>query len=113
MGAFDQLHAAGCIQTGADVHSDARAAFVRFGPLFQGLMLATGKDPCNGCPEYKGGLCAAFKQFNTRYSPPRPAAPKQAQQPRERHVPRCRQCGLKRRSPGHDEGEHHKARARS
>ena len=42
-GTFSELHAAGCIQTGSDVHSDVADAFRKFGLIFHGLMDETAK----------------------------------------------------------------------
>lgn len=105
IGSFLNLHAAGCIQTGADVEPNEVKAEVRFGPMFTGLMGATHGDPCNGCPAYHHGKCKAFQQFNTRAvrSPSRSFV---------MPADRCRECGLKVRGPNHKDGWDHTHRAK-
>lgn len=94
-GTFFDLHAAGCIQTGADVQPDPQIANVVFGPMVVALMAATSSDMCIGCPAFKGGKCKAYQKFNTR-AVAHPLA-KRFDRPAER----CKDCGLKVRRPGH------------
>ena len=49
-GTFEELHAAGCIQTGADVHPDLADALKNFGSMFLMLLGLCGNNPCDGCP---------------------------------------------------------------
>lgn len=107
-GNFYDLHAAGCIQTGADVESDQDVALVRFGPMLRVLMIATSNDPCNGCPAYHGGKCPAFKRFNTRAAPmPAACEPRGPSKPFVKPIARCPQCKLKIGGPNHKEGWDH------
>jgi hypothetical protein len=62
---FEDLHAAGCIQTGADTQTDLNAARKQFGGMWAGLMRYTAMNPCQGCPAFNNGRCAAFRQYNT------------------------------------------------
>jgi len=59
-GSFTQLMEAGCIQ----------AENRELEPLFYALMLATMKNPCDGCPVWgnKGPECQAFQQYHTAYT---------------------------------------------
>jgi hypothetical protein len=107
-GSFRELHAMGCIQTGADVHPEADDAIKQFHVLFYGLMEATGDNPCPGCPAFNNGLCAAYKRYHTGLH--RVIEPGRHGQPSFR--PRCK-CGFKIRGAHHSEGSHHKSRARS
>lgn len=104
---FEELHAAGCIQTGADSIPDAANARLRFHDLLHGLMFATNGDPCNGCPAYNGGKCAAFQKFNVRAKGTRPA-PRHDDAP-TRIVLKCKSCGCRIRGSNHAEGRHHLA----
>lgn len=63
---FEQLHAAGCIQTGADVEKKVEAAKPRFEPMFNALQVETHGNMCAGCPAYNDGKCAAFKQYHSQ-----------------------------------------------
>lgn len=58
---FEQLHAAGCVQTGADVYDNVDIAKGTFGPMFDGLNQITQQHPCNGCPI--AGKCGAQKAY--------------------------------------------------
>lgn len=124
-GTFEELHEAGCIQTGADVRPNVDDARSRFGELFRGLMIITKGYPCDGCPI--AGKCEAQKQYEvidtespgplehllnlgfegllqtmsgkghqTTGTPP--VKPKMEQAPPR---PRCPLCGLKIRSDNH------------
>jgi hypothetical protein len=95
---FDQLHAAGCIQTLADIHDDVQKAKEHGGRMFQALMHTTGDNPCSGCPAYGGGTCVAFKRYFVRPFVSRPERP----QYRGTHKPRCPKCKLKIRGANHD-----------
>jgi len=59
IGTFQQLMDAGCFQ----------AENREMEPLFYGLMVATKKNPCDGCPVWgnKGPGCAAFQQYHSAY----------------------------------------------
>jgi hypothetical protein len=105
-GSFTELHAAGCIQTGADIHEHEVNARLHFGDLFASLMIATSLDPCNGCPAYKRGQCGAFLRYNDRASRSQPK-----ERPFQRPANRCSGCGLKIRRPGHEDGQDHIRRA--
>jgi len=126
-GTFEELHAVGCIQTGADVRPNVDDARSVFGELFRGLMILTKDHPCNGCPV--AGKCEAQKQYeviDTESPGPlehlvnlgferllqtmsgkgqqttrtAPVKPKKEQAPPR---PRCPRCGLKIRSDSHDQ----------
>jgi hypothetical protein len=58
-GTFEQLMEAGCIQ----------AENRELEPLFYALMVATTRNPCDGCPIWndKGPACAAFQQYHSAY----------------------------------------------
>lgn len=58
-GTFEQLMEAGCIQ----------AENREMEPLFYALMVATAKNPCDGCPvwSHKGPACVAFQQYHSAY----------------------------------------------
>lgn len=60
VGCFEELMRAGCIQ----------AELPHMVPRFHVLMVATGKNPCNGCPVWseKGPACKAFQKYHTAYS---------------------------------------------
>lgn len=58
---FFDLHAAGCIQTGADVHSDPKVASSRHGGMFAAIYGLTHGNPCAGCPAFNGGRCKAYQ----------------------------------------------------
>jgi hypothetical protein len=62
-GTFAQLHAAGCIQTGADVEWCVAVAAEKFAPLLNGLRILTDGRPCDGCPVFRGGECNAYQQY--------------------------------------------------
>lgn len=64
-GTFEELHAAGCIQTGADAGYTAAQAKREFGKLFVDLQIATRGNFCDGCPEFRNGSCPAFKKYHT------------------------------------------------
>lgn len=74
-GGFEELHAAGCIQTGADVHSDVHDAMQAVGVRFFALMAHTVRNPCLGCPIANRRLpgksgplsvaCTAFQRYHT------------------------------------------------
>ncbi len=97
---FEQLHAAGCIQTLADVHEDVKVAKEHGNRMFVALMAVTNDNPCSGCPAYCNGICPAFKAHFVGPSqhkwPSRPA-PKPAAV-RER----CPKCKLKIRGENHE-----------
>lgn len=59
---FDQLHAAGCIQTGADVHKDLAVAKEQFARIFELLVRETAGNLCKGCPALDGG-CEAHRRY--------------------------------------------------
>lgn len=65
-GSFEELHAAGCIQTGADIHDNVDNARARFSSLFAGLMLMTNRNICDGYPAYKNGACPCFQKYHTQ-----------------------------------------------
>jgi hypothetical protein len=50
---FVALADAGCMQTEPGE------------PLFLALWVATGGNPCDGCPEYRGGNCRAYQRHHT------------------------------------------------
>ncbi len=58
-GTFEQLMEAGCIQ----------AENREMEQLFYVLMMATAKNPCDGCPIWgdKGPGCVAFQQYHSAY----------------------------------------------
>lgn len=58
-GSFTQLMEAECIQ----------AENRELEQLFQALMIATKRNPCDGCPVWgnKGPECKAFQQYHTAY----------------------------------------------
>lgn len=58
-GTFEQLMEAGCIQ----------AENREMEPIFYALMVATKKNPCDGCPVWgdKGPACVAFQQYHSAY----------------------------------------------
>lgn len=60
LGTFEQLHAAGCIQTGANMGT-INEVEDRFLPLFTVLMIHTQGNMCDGCPAFNNGACKAFK----------------------------------------------------
>ena len=64
-GSFEELFAAGCIQTGADTADTLEEAQGSFAGYFAGIMTATSHNPCDGCPVFKGGSCSAYKQFHS------------------------------------------------
>lgn len=64
LGTFEELHAVGCIQTGADV-GDLGQVRAKFEPLFHALQLMTGHNVCDGCPAFNNGACRAFLKFHT------------------------------------------------
>jgi hypothetical protein len=72
-GTFAQLHAAGCIQTGADVEWRVGVAEAQFGPMFRLLTYRTDGKPCDGCPAFNSGKCEAYQQYKAL---PPAAAPK-------------------------------------
>jgi hypothetical protein len=107
---FDELHTAGCIQTGADVHpTDIVAARHQFLRMFEALSVATVNDPCRGCPAYDHGDCAAFQRFNTRSRVRQVEANDVSP---TRIVQRCKECGCRIRGANHKEGSHHKSKAK-
>ena len=59
-GSFQQLMEAGCLQ----------AENRELEPLFYGLMIATSRNPCDGCPIWndKGPVCKAFQLYHTAYT---------------------------------------------
>lgn len=63
LGSFDELHAAGCIQTGADIPLTLVDAKIKMEPMYHALQVATGNVICDGCPAYNYGLCKAFRQY--------------------------------------------------
>jgi hypothetical protein len=62
-GSFEELHKAGCIQTGEDLPLEKAKEAVEF--LFNQLMLATRLNPCDGCPAFNEGRCRAYLLFHT------------------------------------------------
>jgi len=63
-GSFGELFEAGCIQTGAgtaDTFEEARQSFREY---FLRIYVDLMGNPCNGCPEFKGGSCPAYEQFH-------------------------------------------------
>jgi len=107
-GTFPELHAAGCIQTGADVEANEVTARLRFGDMLRGLMFTSNGDPCHGCPAYERGQCPAFLQFNDRASLSQPK-----QRPFQKPAERCPQCRMKVRGPNHVNGWDHTHRVTS
>ena len=108
-GTFEELFAAGCIQTGADVCDDLEEAKPKFRKLFMALSLVTHGDICNGCPAFKGGSCKAYRTYHTaamRQSSPLPRTTNKT-------ANRCTICGLKIRGKNHDQGEHHQRAMKS
>lgn len=65
VGTFDELRAAGCIQTGCDTDAD-KYDEASWRLLFDALMTETRRNPCDGCPVWHKGQCKAYVQFNTR-----------------------------------------------
>ena len=63
-GSFEELFVAGCIQTGAGTAGTFAEAVRGFGELFVHLHTELRGNPCNGCPEFRGGSCSAYKQFH-------------------------------------------------
>ena len=59
VGSFTQLMEAGCIQ----------AENLELELVFYALMVATVRNPCDGCPVWgnKGPECKAFQQYHTAY----------------------------------------------
>lgn len=72
-GTFEELHAAGCIQTGADAYQDLGDAVRSFGGLLAMLQVATGGNVCDGCPWAEEGnpskveqvKCEAFQKYHS------------------------------------------------
>lgn len=62
---FEQLHEAGCIQTGADLDPD-KWNYIEWYRLWEGLMRVSNNNPCDGCPAWKGGKCCAFLRYHTQ-----------------------------------------------
>lgn len=63
---FEQLHAAGCIQTGADREPNVQLAKDRHERMFNALQVETHGNMCAGCPAHRGGECKAFQQFHSQ-----------------------------------------------
>lgn len=72
-GSFSELHAAGCIQTGADSCPELSEAIKEFGTLFAMLQIATGGNVCDGCPKADWNRptrieqvqCKAFQKYHS------------------------------------------------
>lgn len=63
---FEQLHEAGCIQTGADMFDTVEKARPQFEQMFAGLMFATRLDPCTtGCAAFDNGKCLAYVKYHS------------------------------------------------
>lgn len=87
---FEELHAAGCIQTGSDRYDNAETALVSCGNVFYALMSLTARNPCNGCPvayrriPNKSGplsiACSAFQKHHTAPQSVRTASQSQIEQ---------------------------------
>ena len=111
-GDFDQLFSLGCIQTGADVHSDIGSAHYQFGSLFEALMIATSSNPCDGCPAYAGGKCRAFRALHSQAHAETRAVFFNSMASRAT-VKKCSVCGCRIRGKNHEEGTHHKQRVKA
>lgn len=103
-GSFEELHAAGCIQTGADHFTEVEPARARFGQMFTALMGVTGGQICDGCPAYLGGTCKAYRQYDTagRIQAHLSGLNSRPQVKQIAKVPRCPKCGLKMRGSNHE-----------
>lgn len=66
-GTFEELHAAGCIQTGADSLDDVDMAKVVHGSIFELLRASTNGNICQGCPvmDLRGSKCVAFQKYHS------------------------------------------------
>lgn len=63
---FRTLHAAGCIQTFADLYTNVDEAMKIGYPRFCKLMYLTQMRLCDGCPVLRDeGTCEAYNQYNT------------------------------------------------
>lgn len=77
-GSFEELYAAGCIQTQCELHNNAEQALLACGSVFYSLMALTQRNPCNGCPiasrripNKSGPLSIACSAFQAYHSGPR------------------------------------------
>ena len=106
MGSFEELHAAGCIQTCCDIEADLLTAQILYESRLM-AMRAIQPNLCNGCPVFSRE-CRAYQLYHTE--------PKEAQQEKADRVAAsqvklhetCRICGYKIGGENHNEGDHHK-----
>lgn len=98
-GTFEELFAAGCLQTGRDHLEDVEKAKEMHSAMFFGLQSLTGGNICNGCPQFAGGACEAFKKFHSS----RISLNKPASGPAAPSRQRCPDCGMKIRGENHRE----------
>lgn len=103
---FEELHSAGCIQTGADIE-DVGEARRKFLVSLMGLMSVTKGYPCNGCPEE--GKCEAQHRYTItlKHQPVEENTKPKIKRRRTTYIgtrkQRCPQCKLKIRGANHHE----------
>jgi len=86
--------------------------------MFEGLMIATHCNPCDGCPQWEniGPECECFREYHTAWKKAIAQVQADIQAEKEKHiriVKRCPECGLRIRSgdvEAHNQGDAHKQR---